>query len=535
MSPWAPLQHAVFRALFIAQLVSNIGSLMQSVASAWVMGDLGASPTLVASVQTASFLPLFLLGIPSGALADIVNRRRLLIGAVIVPILAAGALAALAFLDAITPASLLALTFAMGVGGALGAPAWQAIQPELVPRSELGQAVALGSLAFNLGRAVGPALGGLVLAAAGAEWVFALNAVSFGGTLFALLRWRQVRPQTVLPAETLAGATRAALRYGMHAPILRTVMLRLALLLMPAAAVQALLPVVVRGQLGLGSGAYGALLGCFGFGAAAAAILRPRLDVRLSSDRMVALSSVTVAAALIVQGYVDVAAAVGAALFVAGFAWTLALTTLNVAAQSTLAGWVRARGMGMFMLVLTGSMAIGSVIWGAVADWSVSGAHGVAAIALIVGTALGRQRRLGVTTEIDVTAVSGSDPLVTLTPAPDDGPVLVTIAYRLSETDMAQFVEAMRRTELHRRRTGAYRWGLFRDLADPERLLETFVVGSWAEHIRQHHRSTASIDAHLQELYAHLDGNIAVGHYLSAYSPTALAPSAEGPPPSAEP
>jgi MFS family permease len=509
--------------------VSNIGTLMQSVGSAWVMGDLGASPTLVASVQTASFLPLFLLGIPSGALADIVDRRRLLIATQVLMIAAAGALAALAFADQITPLSLLALTFSLGVGGALAMPAWQAVQPDLVPRHEFPQAIALGSLAFNLGRAIGPALGGLVLAAAGAQWVFAINAVSFAGTLVALLRWRQVRVETRLPAETLAGATRAALRYGMNAPILRTVLLRLAALLMPAAALQALLPIVVRGPLDLGSGAYGALLACFGIGAAGGAVVRPRLEERLSYDAMVVWSSVILAAALVVQGYADLAPAVGVALFVAGLAWTTALTTLNVAAQATLAPWVRARGMGLFMLVLTGSMAAGSVLWGALADWSVAGAHAAAAAALVALTILVRHRRLAVTARLDVTPVPGVDPMVTLTPAPDDGPVLVTLAYRVRASDMAEFVAAMRRTEGHRRRTGAYRWGLFRDLADPERILETFVVDSWAEHLRQHHRATASVDAHLQAVYAHLDGTVAVGHYLSAYSPSALELSAQRP------
>jgi Transmembrane secretion effector len=300
--------------------------------------------------------------------------------------------------------------------------------------------------------------------------------------------------------------------------------LRVALLLVPAAAIQALLPIVVRGRLDLGSGAYGALLGCFGFGAAASAVARPRIEERLSADAMVASSSVILAVALVVQGYVEVAAVVGAALFLAGFAWTIALTTLNVAAQATLAGWVRARGMGLFMLVLTGSVAGGSVVWGALAGWSVGGAHAVAAAALIPCALASRRRMLGAIARIDVTPVPGIDPVVTLTPAPKDGPVLITIAYRLQAADMAEFVIAMRRAERHRRRTGAYRWGLFRDLADPERFLETFVVDSWAEHVRQHHRSIASIDAHLKELYVYLDGGVGAGHYVSAYSPGALAP-----------
>ena len=530
LSPWAPLRHHVFRALFIAQLVSNVGSLMQSVASAWVMGGLGASPALVASVQTASVLPLFMLGIPSGALADIIDRRRLLMLTQLAMIAASGALALLTFADRVSPAALLGLTFALGVGSAMATPAWQAIQPELVPKHEFGQAVALGGLAFNVGRAVGPAIGGLLLAAAGAGWVFTVNAASFLGTMFALLRWRQERVEARLPAESLAGATRAALRYGMHAPILRTVMVRVAMLVLPAAAIQALLPVVIRGPLGLGSGAYGVLLGCFGIGAALTAVARPRMAERLSHDGMVAWSSVVLAGTLLVQGYVPVAAAVGVALFIAGFAWTTALTTLNVAAQATLAGWVRARGMGLYMLVLTGSIAIGSVAWGALASWSVAGAHGIAAAAVLAAAVLSRDRRLDVADTVDVTPVPGVEPVVTLTPAPSDGPVLVTVAYRVEVGDMEDFAAAMRGVERHRRRTGAYRWGLFRDLSDPERVLETFVVDSWAEHLRQHQRSTASTDTLIRRVSAYLDGTSAVGHYLSAYSPTGLDPMPPGAP-----
>lgn len=535
LSPWAPLKHRIFLALFVAQLASNIGTLMQSVGSAWLMGDLHGSATLVALVQTAAFLPVFVVGIPSGALADVVDRRRLLLATQALMMAAALALTVQAFAHAVTPASLLALTAALGLGTALDGPAWQAIQPDLVPKREFSQALALGALTYNVGRAIGPALGGLVLAALGPPWVFAINAVSFLGTLLVLGAWRQTPRESRLPAETLAGATRAALRYGMNAPLLRRVLVRVALLMFPAAALQALLPVVVRDSLGLGSGAYGILLGCFGAGAAIAAVVRPRLEERFSPDGLVVLATVLIAAGLLGDGYVRQPVVVGVGLFVAGVGWTTAFTTTNVAAQSTLAAWVRARGMGLYMLVLTGGVAIGSAAWGALAQWNLDVTHVIAAIALLLGLLAGRRRPLDAIAGLDVTPVTSDEPVVTLMPGHTDGPVLVTASYRVPPDQMGAFVTAMRAVEAHRRRTGAYQWGLFRDLADPDRFVETFVVGSWGEHLRQHQRATTSSDARLGVVRAYRDAEVRVNHLLSAYSAGALDPVDVRPPLQDEP
>jgi predicted MFS family arabinose efflux permease len=431
---------------------------------------------------------------------------------------AAFLLAALAFAGTITPAWILVLTFALGLGTALNGPAWQAIQPDLVPRPEFSQALALGALTYNVGRAIGPALGGLVLAAAGPAWVFAVNAASFLGTVAVLFAWRAPRRTTRLPAETLYGATRAALRYGAHAPLLRRVLLHVAVLAVPAAAIQALLPVVVRDSLHLGSGVYGGLLACFGLGAAAAALLRPRIEERLAPDGMVALATVLLGLGIVANGVAANVWVVGAVLALAGMGWTTAFTTTNVAAQSTLAGWVRARGMGLYMLVLTGGIAVGSALWGVLATWNLRGAHLAAAGALAAGWALTRSRRLDPTRTVDVTPFPAPDPLVTLVPRPDDGPVLVTLAYRVADEDADAFTAEMRQVERHRRRTGAYQWGLFRDLADPERFVETFVVASWAEHLRQHERRTASFADRLELSRAYTSEPVVVDHLVSAYS-----------------
>ena len=518
-SPWAPLRSRIFLALFIAQLASNLGTLMQSVGAAWLIGDLGGSAALIALVQTATFLPMFLLGVPAGAIADLADRRQLIIWTQVAMIAAALALALLAFGDQATPALVLVLTFAMGLAGALGAPAWMAIQPDLVPKAQFAQGVALGALTYNVGRALGPALGGLIVAAAGPGWVFVLNAASFLGILVVVQRWRPEPSATAsMPAETFSGATRAGLRYAAHTLMLRAVLVRCTLLFFPGAALQALLPIVVRGPLGLESGGYGLLLGAFGAGAALAAIARPRVDRRLANDALLLVCSVIMAATLLVQGYVDQPVVVGVALFVGGFAWSSAAVVLMVSAQAALPSWVRARGMAFYTLVLTGCIAIGSALAGVLAGRDLRQAHLIAAVAVVLGALVARRWPVTATREIDHTMLPGDEPTVVLAPSPKDGPVLVTVTYCVPEPEMADFVTSMRHIERHRRRTGAYRWGLFRDLAVPDRFVETFVVSSWAEHLRQHHRRTAITDELLQRVRPYMASENPVSHLISPYS-----------------
>ena len=516
-SPWAPLRHRVFLALFIAQIASNVGSMMQNVGAAWLMGDLSASPTLVALVQTVTLLPVFLIGLPAGALADIVDRRLLLVAAQTWMLVTAALLAVLTFADLITPMSLLVLTFCLGIGTAFTLPAWQAIQPELVPRAEFPQAIALGALTFNLGRAVGPALGGIVVAAAGPPWVFLINAVSFLAVVGVLLWWRRPAAVSTLPTETMAGAIRAGMRYGLNSSALRHVLIRAAVFVVPAGAVLSLLPVVARDRLDLGSGGYGLLLAAFGIGAAVAAVLRPRIDAVLPPDRMIAVGTAVVTVLLLIDGLATNPWAVGAALFVGGGAWTLIFTTMNVAAQTALPAWVRARGMGLFSLVTVGGLALGSAVWGIVADVSVVGAEVAAAVCLVVGTLVTRRWRISAPQHLDLTPAPSDDPIVSLVPRPTDGPVLVTVSYEVPEADLPEFAAAMRRVERQRRRTGARRWGLYRDLAAPDLVLELFVVESWAEHLRQHDRRTATDLAALDLVRPSVKGDVAVGHYVSVY------------------
>jgi hypothetical protein len=379
-------------------------------------------------------------------------------------------------------------------------------------------------MTYNVGRAIGPAIGGVIIAAAGAGWVFAINAISFVGTIAVLYLWH---PTPVSaggsPAETFTSATVAGLRYSANSRLVHTVLVRVALLMLPGCAIQALLPIVVRGPLEWTSGGYGLLLGCFGVGATIAAILRPHVVRFLHPDAVMAVAAFVLAGTLIVQGFVHNRWAVGAALAAGGAMWSLATTATTVAAQSAMPAWVRARGMALYALVLTGSIAIGSALCGVAANWDLGWAHLIAAVVLALSPLASLRWPLTWEREFDLTMLPGDEPEVMMTPAPTDGPVLVTVTYRVPAPHLDEFGEIMRYVEGHRRRTGGYQWALFRDLSDPERFVETFLVSSWAEHLRQHHRRTAVSDAQLQLVRRFVDSP-GVGHYLSAASDGAMAP-----------
>jgi hypothetical protein len=357
-----------------------------------------------------------------------------------------------------------------------------------------------------------------LVAAAGAGWVFMLNAASFLAIVGVLVWWKRPAAESSLPAESLSGAMRAGLRYALHAPALRGVLSRTALFCVPAAGLQALLPVVARSRLDQNSGGYGVLLGSFGVGAAMAAVVRPQLDHRFDHDQLVAGSSLVLAVAMVVQGTSTNVVATGAALFFGGLAWSTALTSTGVASVSVLPEWVRARGMALYLIVLSTALAIGSAVWGAVADATLTVAHLVAAGLLVLTVLAGVRWKLGATVGLDLTLVPADDPMVQLVPHPTDGPVLVTVAYDVPDDDVASFAEAMRHVERHRRRTGAYRWGLYRDLAVPHHFVETFLVESWGEHLRQHRRTTVNADDQFLDPVRRFIGD-GTSHLLSLYAP----------------
>jgi MFS family permease len=498
-SAWAPLAFTMFRALWIAQFASNVGTWMQTVGAQWLLID--SSPLLVSLVQTASSLPIVLLALPAGAWADLADRRRLLLGAQLAMFVAAAALAAITFLDAASPALVLLLTFVLGCGNAVAAPAWQAIQPDLVARSLLPQAAALNGLNMNVARAVGPAIGGLVVAVVGAGWVFALNAVSFVGIAVVISMWRAPERAGTGPRERWVEALRAGGRYVRNALIVRRLLYRAVLFIPAASAVWALLPVLAADNLQLGSAGYGMLLAMVGIGAVAGAFVIPRLRARVGSARLVTGAMVVTAVALVVIAVGNSPVLVGAALLPVGGAWIAVMSSLNSGLQLALPNWVRARGLAYYLVVFQGAQALGAVIWGTVADaTSVSVALLVAGAVLALGAVAGLRTPLPDTTKLDRTpSTHWPAPQLIFTPDAADGPVLVTVTYRVPEDNAVAFTEAMSHVGRSRKRTGALRWELFRDGGDATRFVESYLVGTWAEHLRQHESRLTGADRRFEE------------------------------------
>lgn len=489
-----PLRVPVFRALWLAGIVSNVGTWMQNVGGAWFMAELTTSPTMVALMQTATSLPVFLVGLPAGALADVVDRRRLLLLTQIWMLAAALVLSALAFLGRATPELLLGATFALGLGAALGMPAWQAVVPEVVPARAVGAAIALSSVSVNIARALGPTLAGLTLAVAGAGTVFLLNALSFLAVIAAVARWRRPAPvSSDLPVEDFGGAIRAGWRYVRHSAALHAVLVRAALFVVPAAALWSLLPVVARHDLGLTAIGFGALQGSLGAGALVGATLLPRFQHGVSAEALASASTGVFAAATLGLGLVHDPAILCAAMVFAGVAWVAIMAGFNVAVLTGAPRWVQARAVAVFMLIFQGGMAIGSACWGTVAEHLGNGvALTTAAATLALGSFAARRFRLPDSAAVDLSPSVSSEPVVVTRPDPDDGPVLVLIEYRVAAEEAESFLAAMKRVRPIRLRDGAIRWDLFHDPADPGRHLEAFITDSWAEHLRQHQRITVS-------------------------------------------
>lgn len=500
MKAWAPLRHRVFRDLWIAQTVSNVGTWMQTVGAQWLIVSLGGSALTVSLVQTATTLPAFLIGLPAGALGDILDRRKLMLWAQGFMLVCAAALGVLTVLDEIGIATVLALTFGIGVGSALLRPSWQAVQPELVEREEIAQAAALNGVSMNMARAVGPAIGGVVVAAVNAGAVFIANALSFLGVMGVLARWKRPPQESALGAEHVTHAIESGLRYVRHSPRLRAVLTRTLAFCLFSSALWALLPVVAHDRLGMGSGGYGLLLGAVGVGAVAGAFILAEARSRWSPDIIVAAATLAFAAVAVVLAWSTSTPLVAAALVIGGLSWIAVLSSLNAAAQVALPAWVRARGMATYLLVFQGGQAFGSFVWGFVATHT-SLPTALTAVAIGLATALAvasRWHRIAGHALDMSPVVHWTEPDLALDPDPHR-PVLITIEYRVPARNQAQFREEMQRLGRSRRRTGAERWSLYQDAHDPERFVEHFLVGSWEEHIRQLAERQTAMDIGIQQ------------------------------------
>lgn len=491
-SPWSPLANRTFRSLWLAAVASNIGTWMHDVGAGWKMTELSPSPLMVALVQAAGTLPIFLLALPAGAIADIVDRRRLLIAINLAMILVAGILAVFAWREMIDAQVLLLFTFLLGVGAALAGPAWQSLTPDVVPREQIPAASALNSAGVNVSRAIGPALGGFIVSAVGPPAVFALNSLSFLGIVLVLTRWRPTdRPRT-LPPERVAGAIAAGWRYVRYSRPVKAALVRNAAFVFGASTLWSLLPLVVRVELKLGATAYGVLLTCIGLGAVLGAALLPRLRKLVSTDALVAAASLVFAASAAMLAFTPPFPALCAVLAASGVAWIVCVTGFTVAVQVSVPSWVRARALAFHLVVFFGSMTAGSYLWGQVATrWDLATALIAGAGIIVCGLLATPFFRLAAAPTSDLTPASHWPTPMVATLADDiDGEVTVVIEYQVDPSNADTFVQAMQPMREIRLRDGATSWNLVRSLEDPTLHLEIFTVGSWLEHLRQHERIT---------------------------------------------
>ena len=504
-SSWSPFRRRVFAILWVATVVSNIGTWMQNAAAGWLMTGLNPDPLIVALVQVATTLPMFLLGLPAGALADILDRRRLLIAVQVALTLLTAGFAFIVGMGRANPALLLAFTFLIGAGAALIAPAWQAIVPQLVPREDLPPAVALNSVGINISRAVGPALAGIIIGVAGLAAPFWVNAVSNLGVIGALIWWKPPHSGVRrLPAERFRSAIRTGLRHAANNSHLRATLLRAAGFFVFASAYWALLPLLAREQIRGGPQLYGILLGAIGAGAVGGAFVLPKLKKYLGADKLVAAGTVGTAAALVAFGLSRNSATALIASIVAGLSWIAVLATLNVSAQVAVPAWVRGRGLAVFAIVLFGAMSAGSALWGKIAAaFGLPLAHFIAAAALLLAIPPLWRWKLQTGADVDMSpSLHWPAPVLAADVRGDRGPVLVTVEYRVAPDNQVAFLEAMTALKQQRRRDGAFSWGLYQDAAESGRFVETFQLSSWLEHLRQHERVTEADRLHQEGVRA---------------------------------
>jgi MFS family permease/quinol monooxygenase YgiN len=515
---WAPLRVATYRSLWLGLLAANIGTWMQTVGAQWLLVHDAHARTLVPLVQTATLLPILLLALPSGALADTFDRRRLLLAVQGFLIAVGLLLTALTVTGHMTPALLLTLTFGLGVGQALTQPAWAASIPDLVPRNQLHSAAALGSVSINLARAVGPAVAGFLVARAGVGAVFAVNAASLLIFGLALLRWRPQEATAADVPERFTAALRAGGRFVRHSNVVRRLLLRATLFVVPASIVWALLPLIASQRLGRGSGGYGLLLAALGVGAIVGALALPRVRAITSGSQLQLAAGLVFGAALFVVALVRDTWIVAMALVPAGMAWTTASTSVTVAIQLYLPGWVRARGMAAYQVVFAGAQGLAALAWGVVAEvTNLVAAYLAAAVLMIFGALSVRLWPVHDIASVGREAAYWPRPRLALEPEPGTGPVLVIVTYTLAPEREAEFVAAMQHVRRSRQRTGAIRWGLFRSGEAVNRFVEVYQVASWDEHLRQHSGRLTGADRLAEErAWALAEGEPEVHHLLPA-------------------
>jgi MFS family permease len=513
---WHPLRIPIFRNLLIADLASDIGTFMQTVGAAWLMTTLTSSTTYIALIQTASALPFFLLALPAGSIGDILDRRKLILCTEVWMFSVAAVLTAVTYSGRMTPWLLLILTLGLSLGDAIEAPTWRAIFPELVKKDDLQPALALNGIEFNLARATGPGLAGAIVAAAGVPIAFLLDAISFLGVIFVIFTWKRPARKSQLPAETLATASVAAIRYVRYSPAIRTLLARSGCVIFFASSFWALLPTVAK-ELSKSALGYGFLLGFFGVGAVLGAVALQGVRSKLSTETVISAATAVFGVILISTATLRHLGLLCGLMLFGGAAWTVFMSIFNTMIQNLAPEWVRARVLAAYLFVFQGSVAIGSTIWGILAE------HTSTRVALLAsGIGIGASILLQFSmklpsTKVDLSAWNhwGKPEMFEQVDA-DIGPVLVTVKYVIAPAKAPDFLNEIYKYQRVRRRDGATRWGIFYDTQAPDVFLETFLVDSWAEHQRQHDRFTVA-DRELEKLVlSYALEPTTVKHYIHA-------------------
>jgi len=487
----APLRHALFRRIWLASLLSNLGLMINGVGAAWAMTQMTASADKVALVQTAIMLPIMLVAMPAGAIADMYDRRLVGLAALTLGLAGATALSVLAHLGMVTPNILLAFCFVIGTGMALFGPSWQASVSEQVPAETLPAAVALNGISYNIARSFGPAVGGVVVAAAGAVAAFAANAVLYLPLLIVLLLWKRVSEPPRLPPERLNRAIVSGVRYLANSPAIRIVLIRTLVTGIAGSSVLALMPLVARDLLNSGAETYGLMLGAFGIGAVLGALNVGIARKRLSSEAAIRLCTVIMGVAMAGIALSRSPLLTAAALVIAGAVWMLAIALFNIGVQLSAPRWVAGRSLAAFQASISGGIAIGSWGWGHVADLSgVAPSMALSGLAMLASPLLALllpMPPVGTRTE---DAELLADPEVKLALTPRSGPVVIEIDYRVDADAARSFHNVMQEVQLSRQRNGAYGWSIARDIADPELWTERYHCPTWLDYLRQRNRST---------------------------------------------
>ncbi len=489
--PHSPFEHRIFRAVWVATLLSSFGGMVQGVGAAWMMVAFAAPAHMVTLVQASITLPIVLLALIAGALADAFDRRVLMIIAQSFMLIASAALAILAYLGVLTPWLLLAFTFLIGCGAALNAPAWQASVGAMVPREVVPSAIAVNAMGFNLARSLGPALGGLIVAVAGAAAAFAANAISYVGLIVVLVRWRTPREPRLLPREPLGRAIMSGVRYVAMSPRIKSSILRGFVTGLGASAVSALMPLLAQEKGGSGPAAYGLLLGAFGVGAIGGAMFSQRLRLAFSNEIVVRGTLGCSAAGIAVLATGPTLSAAMLAMTLCGAGWVIIVSILNAIVQMSSPRWVVARALSLYQMAIFGGLALGAGVWGVVTERSdVSSALWLAAAVQVICIILGRWRPMPGNEEMQLDLINFDEPVVAFQIEGRSGPVVVTIEYRISDGDLIPFLKIMAERRKIRLKNGALKWSIARDLSEGNLWIERYHCPTWVEYIRHNRRFT---------------------------------------------